>query len=604
MAAFHLNLSALSAVSLLVGVFLIYNTVSATVARRQIEVGILRAVGAGPWQIRALFLGEAALIGLIGGLLGIGVGMIASGAVTQAVSQTVSSLYVLTRVETVALEPWHFALAFAAGVGAAVAGAWVPAAEAAKIAPSTVLACGRRSVASKEKVAGWLLPGVVMLSAALVAGWCALTVAPPWVAFAGAFFVLAGASCFSPKLTAFISGAVAWISHSGPPVLRLAADNLGRSLRRNAVTVAALGAAVAMAVGLMVMIHSFRETLVAWVGKGIIADLFIAPVANETLGLVATVPRDARAWLAAQPGVRAVDAFREEWVRVTLPDGKTVETALAAVWGDYRGNLLFREGNEIEAMRRAFRGEAIVINESLARKYRVQLGQELAIHTPSGVRKLVVAGVYADYSRESGCVFIGGGEFEKWFNNSAPFSLAVFFEPGLSGAKEALESAFRKQFGIGTAIAVYSNRELRGRILAIFDQTFAVTYLLRTVAVIVAIAGIVLSFTALVVERRQETGVFRSLGASPLQVVALFVWEAVWLGVAASVLGIASGAALAVVLTSVVNPAFFGWTIPLQWPVGALAVFPLWIVASSSVAALLPTWRASRENIAESVRSE
>ncbi|HEX8294859.1 MAG TPA: FtsX-like permease family protein, partial [Chthoniobacteraceae bacterium] len=142
------------------------------------------------------------------------------------------------------------------------------------------------------------------------------------------------------------------------------------------------------------------------------------------------------------------------------------------------------------------------------------------------------------------------------------------------------------------------------RILAIFDQTFAVTYVLRTVAIIVAIAGIFLSVTTLVTEREREIGALRAIGASRGQIQKLLMTEAGMIGAIAAGLGMLTGVALALVLTWVVNPAFFGWSIQLHWPWGALATTPLWIIAAALLAAWYPAWRESCTPIARAVRVE
>ncbi len=151
---------------------------------------------------------------------------------------------------------------------------------------------------------------------------------------------------------------------------------------------------------------------------------------------------------------------------------------------------------------------------------------------------------------------------------------------------------------------IWSNRDLRVRIFEIFDQTFAVTYVLRTIAVIVAVVGICLTLTTLLVERARELGVMRAIGASVGQLRKLLLWESAMIGLLAAAVGLASGLALSFVLTGVINRAFFGWTIQLAFPWGSLALTPLWIVGAAVLAGLLPAWRAGRLIIAEALRDE
>ena len=192
--------------------------------------------------------------------------------------------------------------------------------------------------------------------------------------------------------------------------------------------------------------------------------------------------------------------------------------------------------------------------------------------------------------------------FENLWPDTRVHSLSIYLNPG--AAWEPLEGAFRAEFSPQGEFSIYSNRTLRDRILAVFDQTFAVTYILRTVAVLVAITGVFLAVTTLAAEREREIGVLRAIGASRDQVHRALVLEAGMMGVVASALGLAAGIVLAMALTWVVNPAFFGWTITLHFPRLALLSTPLWIIPVALLAAWFPASRASRSEIAQSIREE
>ena len=158
----------------------------------------------------------------------------------------------------------------------------------------------------------------------------------------------------------------------------------------------------------------------------------------------------------------------------------------------------------------------------------------------------------------------------------------------------ALAEDFRQALGREGEFAIYTNSDLRRRVLEIFDQTFAVTSVLRTIAVVVAVAGVLLSLSTLVLEREREIGVLRSQGASRGQIRSLVLAEASMVGLLSSVIGILCGAAMAMILTWVINKAFFGWTIDLRYPWAVIAATPLWILPAALLAAWLPAARASR----------
>ncbi len=602
LAAFQLNLTALSMVSLLVGVFLIYNTISASVARRRVEIGILRSIGATRWEIRLLFLGEAVALGVPGIVLGAGAGVALAQVLTGAVAKTISSLYVLVSIERSFLEPGQFVVAAIFGIGAVLLGAWLPADEAARIDPVAALSLGSHaeSTTARTPQRTWL--GVGLLVAAAVASWAALRLGPAALSFVAASLILGGFSLFAPGGVGFFGQVAArW---SGAGILwRLAADHLRRSVHRNAVTVAALAAAIAMTVGLTVMIHSFRTSVNSWVERGIVADLYIAPASNETIGLSATVPPAAIDWLRARPEVAGLDTFREQSVAMRLRDAAPVPILFAVVEGEYRGNLTALGGDTERKLRRVLAGDAVAVSEPFARKHRLREGDRPVIVTPSGEQSVEVAAIYSDYTRDQGVMLASETLRARWWPTPREVqSVSVYLRPGAAGERVAEE--FTRQFGAAGEFIVYSNRSLRARIFTIFDQTFAVTYVLRTVSLIVAITGIFLSVTTLVAERQREIGVLRAIGASAAQVQRWLMLESGMIGVVATVLGMVAGLVLALALTWVVNPAFFGWSIQLYFPWGALATTPLWIIPATVLAAWWPAWRGSRSPIAGAVREE
>jgi putative ABC transport system permease protein len=594
--AFQLNLTAMSLVSLLVGTFLIYNTIFASAARRRVEVGILRSLGVRRGEIRALFLSEALIFGVLGIVTGIAGGAALAEGLTGSVARTVSSLYVLISIGRPAWEALPYASAAGLGIASVLAGAWVPADEAARADPVAALDHGARMDRFRGgHIARWSLLGAGLLAVACLCCAGALRGAGAWLSFAASFFVLVGFAFFAPGVSAALGKLAA---HAHPTMFRLAAENLRRTIHRSGITVAALACAVAMMIGVTVMIYSFRKSVDAWIGRGIVADLYVAPAANEVIGLHAFVPPGLLPDLEANPAVLAVDTYRE--VTARTESGDVVE--IGAVRGADRRNLRFVGGGERGKMRQFFSGgDDVIVTESFAHRHGTREGDVLKIRTPSGLASLRVAGIYYDYTSDRGLIMIDRALFDRWWRDPGVNSVAVYLKPGANPASVAAST--RKRWST-QGLIVYTNGALRDRILTVFDQTFAVTGVIKVIAVLVAIVGIFLALTALVIEREREIGVLRAIGASRGQVRRMLLSEAALLGTVASALGIAAGMSLAMVLTWVVNKSFFGWTIELQWPGPTIAATPLWIVAAAMLAALVPAWQAGRIQIAATLREE
>jgi putative ABC transport system permease protein len=604
LSGFELNLTAMSLVSLLVGMFLIYNSVSASVVRRRHEIGILRSLGVTRGELRALFLGEAVFFGIVGSVLGAVGGLLLARGLVQVVAGTISSLYVLVNVTAVRTSPWTFLAGGCIGLGSVLVAAWLPARAAAGIEPVRALQ-GPAAVQQVTPLSRrWFCSGLGMLASAALFSFLALAVGPPWLGFVAAFCVLAGFSFLVPAVAARFSSATATVlrvsrrqrAHLAIEA-ELAAANIPRALMRNSVTAASLAAAIAMTVGVSVMVFSFRQTVGSWINQTLLADLFIAPASNELVGPSSFIPPAAIRFLEQQRGVGAVDTFRE----IDLPfRGDTV--AVAVIRGTERRRLQFVHGDSRSIMRRFYSEQCVLVSESFARRQHVLTGETLELPTPTGVQQFPIAGIFYDYTRDQGVVYMSRQNFLRFWNDDRVNTVAVYLNNAASG--DELTAAFRQKFSPAGQFVIYSNRTLRARAFEIFDQTFAVTYVLRTIAVIVALVGIFVSLTTLIVERARELAIMRAIGGSAQQVRRLLLWEAGFIGLLAAIVGLASGVCLSAVLTGVINRAFFGWTIRLAFPWLSLALTPTWIVAAAVVAGIVPAWRAGKMALADALRAE
>ena len=599
LASFQLNLTALSLVSLLVGMFLIYNTVSAAVVRGRREIGILRAIGTSRREIRALFLGEALVFGIPGIILGILAAFPLAGLLVGAVGETISSLYVLVSIEKLAVTPWQIATAALAGLASVLAAAWIPSGEATKIEVTRALHLGTAMEHYATIPHRWFVYGLASLVLAFAASWFALHTGPALLGFAAAFLVIIGFAFLVPAATTAAGRLVSPLVNFLPrgTAWRLAARNLVRAMHRNSLTTAALMAAIAMTVGVSVMIYSFRASVDTWINRTIQADLFVTLAANEVAGFQTTIPDQVIAWLENHPLVESVDTFHEK--RVPF---RGEEVFLGVIRGRMRGELEFI-GGDSEGKAKLLRSPGhVAVSESFARRHKVAEGDPIELAAPTGRQTFRIAGIYLDYTRDQGVILMDRDNYlAHWPDPGAHTSGVHLHHPQQA---DALGTELREKFGSDTEYAIYSNASLRQRIFEIFDQTFAVTYVLRTISVIVAVLGVSLTLTTLVTEREREIGIMRAIGSSSGQVRRAFLAESALIGLLASVVGLAAGACLAMVLTWVINLAFFGWTVQLRYPWDLMAWTPVWIIAAAALAGLLPATRASKIQPATALRSE
>jgi putative ABC transport system permease protein len=600
--AFRVNLSALGAISLLVGMYFVYNTLSISVLRRRADIGVVRALGASRHSVFAAFLLEGLSLGVLGSLLGLALGAALAAGALNVVGGTATELYVPSAHPTLRLDPLVLAFAFALGVATSVLSALAPALEAAGVEPAATMRHGSVEASRRRRTRPLALAGAALL----VLAWAATQPGPvrglPMFGFLSVFLIVAGSSFLAPAAVTFTAGRLDGIALRLFGVeARIARANLTGSLSRTSVAVAALTMGLSMMVAVAVMVGSFRTTVSTWVSQTLSSDLFVGPASGRSGPSLGKIPEEALEAIRAVPGVDEVDPFL---AFSATRDGApyTIGSGLFAFIARH-GNLPLVDGRD---PKRVFsealaNGEAMV-SEPFTEKFRAGRGDTVELPGPSGLVRVRIAGVYTDYSNDRGTITLDRALFQKIWPLRGAVTAAVTLRPGVSpedGARR-LEQALRGRF----ALRVRTNATLRKLVLQIFDRTFAVTYALEAVAIAVAVLGVFNTLTALVLERRREIGLLRVLGASAARVRRAVRYEAAAIGGLGIALGLASGAAMALVLVHVINRQSFGWTIALHWPWAFLACALALVFATTLLAAARPAGLAAATDAAAALKEE
>ena len=599
MRAFRWNLRVLSYISLLVGAFLIYNTISVSVVRRRAEIGVLRALGASRTGVFALFLAEALILGLAGAALGVALGRLLAGGAVGLIAGTVNALYTTSRpapVELTAAEAW---IAVSAGVVTAILSAFGPAREAMNVPPTEAMSRGAREHHARlswRRSLGWSVA---------VAAWAALVsqAAPlggkPVGGYVAALLAVGAAALAVPGLVLAVNRAIGLVANQRAEPL-LGVRSLAASLPRTSVVVAALATAIAMMASVGIMVASFRETVTLWLDIQLRADLYVAPARRQAAGEYPPLADATAAILASTPGVAAVDLFHAlefhyERERATLGAGN-LEIVRRF------GRLRFLPGENRDAILRALAGEdRAIVSEPFANKHSIRVGDRLNLPLGSRYVTVTVAGIYYEYSSSQGFVLLDRSTLLKYLPGQPATNAAVYLKPGVDATAVQREIE-RRTAGLGVAIGL--NQSLRRNAIAIFDRTFAITWALEAVAIVVALLGAANSLLALVLDRRRELGLLRYLGASTLQLRGMILVEAGFLGLLAAAVGLALGFALSVLLVFIVNKQSFGWTIQFHPPVDLLASAILLVWCVTMLAGLYPARVAARLNPIDVIHEE
>ena len=596
--AFALNLTALSLLALVVGMFLIYNTVTFGVVQRRAVLGTLRLLGARGGQVFALVLLEAAAASAVGVAIGLLLGWVLGQGAVHLVTRTINDFYYVLAVTAAPLAPATAARGVLLGLGAGVLAAIVPAAEAAGIEPVEALRPSGVEARARRLVP-WVALGGILIA---VLGGALLALAGRSLAlsFAGLFAVVVGLALATPAATV---GAMALLGPVAGLVFgtlgRLAARTVTRSVRRTGVAIAALAVAVSVTIGVGLMIASFRATVENWLSLSLRADVYVSvPAAGGTRSSPVLSP-DVPGRVARVPGVADVERFRA--VRVASPHGE-VDLAVADPRKPRTAALYrFAEG-EPEAVWAKVRGGAVVVSEPFAFRHDLPAREaRVELLTDRGPRSFPVAGVFHDYESERGLVLMSRDVYERFWDDREVSSLGVWVAPGHDASD--VVRALRAELA-GTALLVTSNRALRSRALGVFDRTFAVTRALRLLAVVVAFVGVWSALLALQVERTRELATLQVLGMGGRQLWRLTLLETGFMGAVAGLLSLPLGWLLAVILVDVINVRSFGWTMRLEAEPWLFVQALVLSVVAALLASVYPVLRLRRLPLATALRAE
>jgi putative ABC transport system permease protein len=589
--AFMTNLMAMSLLALLVGIFLIYNSVAFAVLQRRGLIGTLRALGVTRVQIYRLILVEAAVIGVVGAIFGVTAGIWLGDKLLVLVARTVSDHYFVVNVTDVAVSSFSVTRGLVAGIGATLVAAAVPAVEASAYQPRLAMT---RSVI--EQRAGRLLPALGIAGAALialsvillwisgsnlVAGLCALFLLILGFAFCIPLFVRIASSALEP-----VGGKI------GGAAGRLAIGGVGKTLSRTGVAIVALSIAVSATIGVSVMVESFRESVSDWLNTTLQSDIYVGvPRGSLDPALMTDI--------ANIPGVASYSASRRAWLE--NGQGRTRILAVDMAPGSYAGTRI-RNGNVNEVWRQFDNENAVLVSDAYAFRFSIGRGDAIELNTEEGPRRFDVAAVYQSYDSNDGAVMMSRARYETYFKDPAVDSLGLYLEDGYS-ADSIIErvravSAGRQQ------LIMSSNARIRDLSMRIFDRTFVITNVLYWLAVGVAIIGILGAMLALQLERAKEFGVLRALGMTPRQTGVLICVQTGFIGLLSGLASIPLGLIMAWVLIEVINRRAFGWQIDFAVTPGVLLWALALAIGAALVAGIYPAWSAATTRPALAMREE
>jgi putative ABC transport system permease protein len=597
--AFRVNLTALSLLALLVGLFLIYNTMTFSVVQRRPLFGTLRCLGVTRREVFALVVSEALIVGVIGSALGLGLGVLLGQGAVQMITQTISDLYFVVTVRGIQIPLISLVKGAALGISATVLTAAVPAWEAASVPPRAALSRSGLEHKVQRAVVGTAVGGIVlMILGVIILLWPTSDLV---LSFAGTFGVIVGVAMLTPGAMVVLMRASSPLTEAIWGALgRMAPRNVTNSLSRTSIAVAALMVAVAVTIGVGVMIRSFRHTVVVWLEQTLQGDIYIS-----VPGGTASTPSE-----PIDPAVVELLGGRAEIARIDTARAATVESPegpveLAAVQNpnDPGEALYYAQELPTDQIWAAMEHGAVLVSEPFARQRGLlDHGGEIVLFTDKGPHTFPVIGIYYDYASSQGTVLMAREAYQQWWDDDAVTAIALRLKPGVD-VDQAAED-LRQAINPIQHVTVNPNQALRDAVLVIFDRTFAITGALQMLATLVAFIGVLSALLSLQLEKQREFGVLRAVGLTTGQLWRLAMLETGLMGTVAGLLALPTGYALALILVYVINRRAFGWTLQMQVPLAPFVLAMTVAVLAALLAGIYPAHRMSQMQAADAIRFE
>jgi putative ABC transport system permease protein len=597
--AFHANLTAMSLLAVLVGGFIVYNTMTFAVLRRRSLLGTFRTLGVTRSQLFALVLGEALVFGLVGALIGVAAGVLVGWGLVQLVTRTINDLYFVLTVSKLFISPLSLVKGAGLGILVTLIAALGPAAEAAASQPRDVL---RHHLV--ERKGRRLAPRLALAGIALTAAGLGLADFPTrslGVGFVALFFVVLGLSlCVPLVLAGFGKLTVPVLGRLTGPQGRLAARGISASISRTGIAVAALTVAVSTTAGVDIMIESFRGSLAAWLESTLSSDIYLSSPDSAPGAGGHDLPAELYATVLAIPGVAEISKGRTR--RIDTQGGPVSLLALEPS-SKSRDGFRFKGETPADLWSRFEAGELTLASEPYAYHHQARVGDRARIFTAQGWKEIEIGAVFTDYRSDRGMLVIPRWLYAKLWDDPGYSTMGVVLAPH-APLEPALQQLRNLASGYEEAIRVQANRSIREHSLAVFDRTFVITRVLRILAIAVAFIGVLSALMALQLERAREHAVLRSIGLTRGQLLGLILLQTSILGLAAGLLAIPMGWVMGGLLIQVINLRSFGWTMDMAIPGSALllGLGLAWIAAL--LAGLYPAIKAMRAEPAMALREE
>lgn len=587
--AYRSNLTALALVALFTGGFFVYSTQSLATLRRRREFAVLHALGVTRGQQLALVLTGSAIIGTCGALLGVVLGIAAARLGLVAIGGDLGAGYFRGLAAELEVHAGEIVAFCVLGVTVAIVGALRPAIEAARVPTASALKAG--DVASRELRTHERVVAVLLLLAAVV-----LLLPPigglPLPGFVSIALLMIGVVIAMPSIVRLA------LRHA--PFVRavpyqVAIAQIAGTARYASLSVSAILVSFSLMVSMAIMVTSFRTSLDQWAQRVLPADVYVR---LGYVGQSAHFDASTGQRLGHLPGVAYFETGR--FARALLAPDKPPLTLVARSANHMPiANALWMTATAASKAP----GDAVSawVSEAAGDLYGIHVGDTFELSVAGRRLRAFAAGIWRDYEHQNGAVAIDSADYVRLSGDTGVNTISLWLLPGAESS--AVENAIRDLLP-ATQYDLRTPPELRRLSLQAFDRTFAITYLLELVAVVIGLFGIAAGISAQVLARRGEFGVLRHLGFTRAQIATMLAIEGAVLGATGVVVGLLTGAGVSLILIYVVNRQSFHWSMDLAAPGALLTSLSAVLVAAAAGIAVVSGRQAMSTDVVKAVKED
>jgi putative ABC transport system permease protein len=575
--AYRVNLNVLALVALFTGAFLVFSTQALSVIRRRGQLALLRVIGLSRRSVLRQILLEGSVLGVLGSSIGLAAGYAMAAIALTVFGGDLGGGYFPGVQPSVHFSPLAACVFFALGTGVALLGCAGPALEAARARPAQALKAGSEDVVLAKLASPW--PGLACLAAGGVLTQLPPVFELPVFGYIAVALLLVGAIALMPRMAAWSFSALSRAFSHPPrgPVMTLTLARLANAPNQASIALGGVLSSFSLMVAMAIMVASFRVSVDDWLGRVLAADLYVRSAAGGNTGALSTPEQQA---IAAIAGIARADYLRS--TQVVLDAGRPPVALIArTIDANDAGGTLPLVGASAPVPQSLI---PVWASEAMVDLYGYRVGHTVEIPIGGRSRPFFVAGIWRDYARQSGAIQMRLQDYRAITGDNEVNDVALWLR---RGTQTAQVMAALRQLPFGSVLELAEPGEIRALSLKVFDRSFAVTYLLELVAIVIGLFGVAATFSAQTLARAKEFGMLRHVGVTRRQVLLMLAGEGGLLTLLGIAVGFVVGGAISLILVYVVNPQSFHWTMQLHLPWGLLSIVAAVLLVSAAATALV-----------------